>query len=183
MSASLKIALSLLAITIATNASGQLAPTGEHYAGRPTDTGYGGTFVSATGTVAESVPLDLPPARGELPIPFQVAYTVHGVGAAGLGWDVPLSYITVDRSFARSRPSSQPNVPPVSRERVRVSLNGKPMELVRKGGDWIARSDTLEVVAHENSAGWEVYDGEGRTYSFARPLSFGNTGPWLRKSV
>src|SRR5690242_4711470 len=78
----------------------QLAPTGDHYAGRPTDTGYGGGFVNATGGFAASIPFELPPSRGGLPIPLQVTYDVHGVGAAGLGWDLAISYIKKDSTFA-----------------------------------------------------------------------------------
>jgi len=112
----------------------QLAPTGEHYAGRSTDTGYGGTFVGATGTFAASIPLELPPARGGLPIPLQIAHGTHGVGAAGLGWDVPLSYITRERSFAHRRPSSLPGALPVPRERAYLSLSGQSVELVAVHG-------------------------------------------------
>jgi hypothetical protein len=57
----------------------QLAPTGTHYAGRPTDTGYGGP--NDHGGYATSVQLDLPPSRGGLPVPMQIVSGGRGFGA------------------------------------------------------------------------------------------------------
>ena len=51
----------------------------------------GGFSGGNSGGYGASVPLDFPPARGGLPIPVQITYSEHGVGAAGKGWDVPLS--------------------------------------------------------------------------------------------
>ena len=85
-------------------ASAQTAPLGDHYAGRASDTGYAGA-VSASGGYSASVPLDLPQARNGLPIPLQVVYGDRGMGAAGLGWDVPLSFIRIESStIAHRRP-------------------------------------------------------------------------------
>src|SRR5712692_4834016 len=113
--------LFMLVGAIAPPVFAQLAPTGAHYAGRPSDTGHGGTFVNATGTFAAAIPLELPPARGGLPIPLQIRYGARGVGAAGLGWDLPLSYIQRDRTFAHRRPASSPGALPVPRERAYLS--------------------------------------------------------------
>src|SRR5438874_7007465 len=44
------LCLMLFSAAGTTHALAQLAPTGQHYAGRPTDTGYGRGFVAATGT-------------------------------------------------------------------------------------------------------------------------------------
>src|SRR6266436_2656924 len=109
-------------------AFGQLAPTGEHYAGRASDTGFTGGLVNQTGTYAATVPLDLPAARGGLPVPLQIVYGAHGAGAAGLGWDIPLSYIQRDRTFAHRRPLSAPGTLPVPRERTYLSLLGQTVE-------------------------------------------------------
>ena len=38
----------------------QQAPTGSHYGGRPSDTGYAASLVSAGGLISTSIPLDLP---------------------------------------------------------------------------------------------------------------------------
>src|ERR1043166_2571240 len=99
------VLLGLLATVplIPVRASAQLAPMGGHYAGRSSDTGYAGS-VNSSGGYQASVPLDLPPARGGMPVPMQLVYGEHGFGAGGLGWDVPLSYIRRDKSIAHRRP-------------------------------------------------------------------------------
>jgi hypothetical protein len=83
-------------------AEAQLAPTGGHYGGRPSDTGFTGP-VNATGGFSASVPIDLPVARGGLPVPFEISYGARGVGAAGLGWEIPLSYLRRDTTSSTSR--------------------------------------------------------------------------------
>jgi hypothetical protein len=46
------------------------------------------------------------PAEGAgLPVPLRIVSVAHGVGAAGLGWDIPFSYIQRDRTFAHRRPA------------------------------------------------------------------------------
>ena len=96
------LALGFVVSMVPRETAAQLAPTGGHYAGRASDTGYQGV-VNASGGYAASVPLDLPAARGRLAVPLQITYGARGIGAAGLGWDVPLSYVRVDTSFARRR--------------------------------------------------------------------------------
>lgn len=83
---------------------GQEAPTGFHYAARAADSGAGGNSISAAGDFTGLVPLQLPPERTGTPIPLQVLYATHGLGAAGLGWDIPLSYIQRDQTLAHRRP-------------------------------------------------------------------------------
>src|SRR5690348_2552207 len=84
--------VALLGLTLAAPSLAQLAPTGEHYAARASDTGFGGG-VGSSGGYSTSVPLDLPTARGGLPVPVSLVYGGRRFGAAGLGWDVPLSTI------------------------------------------------------------------------------------------
>lgn len=85
--------------------SAQLAPVvGTHYAARASETGFAGA-VNSTGGYGASVPLDLPPVRGDLPLPLQVVYGGHQIGAAGLGWDVPLSYIFRSATIGHRRPT------------------------------------------------------------------------------
>ena len=48
--------LMLIGLIAPQHAFAQLAPTGSHYAGRPSDTGYGGTVTNATGTFAAAIP-------------------------------------------------------------------------------------------------------------------------------
>src|SRR5262245_2532532 len=97
------------------NTAAQLAPTGGHYAGRGSDTGHGGAAVSPNGTFAASVPLELPPSRRGLPVPVSLVYGAKGFGVAGVGWDVPQSYVRLDTSFAHRRPRGDVD-PPEGRE-------------------------------------------------------------------
>lgn len=157
----------------------QLAPTGGHYAGRASDTGYEPGMVNASGGYVTSVPLDLPPARGGLPVPLQIVSGVHGVGAAGLGWDVPLSYVRRDTSFAGRRPTFGDDVRPVGRERVSLSLMGRNIDLIRKGTDWIARHGAPELLLREQNGTWVLFDGQGRRYYFSTPSALTGTGLWL----
>src|SRR4051794_36599451 len=74
-------------------ASAQVAPVGVHHTSVGPGAGLGAPM-SPTGAYATSVPLDLPPARGGVPVPLSVVYTGSArAGAAGAGWDVPLSYV------------------------------------------------------------------------------------------
>src|SRR4051812_13912447 len=84
-------------------AAAQLAPLGGHYGAKSSDTGYEGD-VNSSGGYRALVPFDFPAARGNMPIPVQLVYGDRGVGAAGAGWDIPLSYIQRDTTLAKRRP-------------------------------------------------------------------------------
>ena len=58
-----------LAAAVPSVALAQMAPTGEHYAARASDTGFAGA-VNSSGGYGTSVPLDLPGARGGLSVPL-----------------------------------------------------------------------------------------------------------------
>src|SRR5262245_50481440 len=85
------------------SAAEEAAPTGAHQSGRTTDTGYT-NLVNATGGLSQSVPLMFPPSRRGLGVPVQVVYGGKRMGAAGLGWDVPLSYVLRDMTIHRRLP-------------------------------------------------------------------------------
>jgi hypothetical protein len=68
-----------------------------------------------------------------LPLPLQIAYGGRGVGAAGLGWDVPFSYLQHRRTFAHRRPAYGASVLPQPRQRTFIALLGQELELVRRG--------------------------------------------------
>lgn len=176
------LVLGLVVSMVPREAAAQFAPSGAHYAGRPSDTGYGGTFVNATGVYAASVSLDLPAERAGLPVPLQIVYGGRGVGAAGLGWDIPLSYIKRDRTLAHRRPAYGQYVLPEARERVYLSLLGQGIELIPNGQTWVARNGTLELTVRKSADTWLVYDGEGRTYTFIQPANI-DKSLWLLKSV
>lgn len=160
----------------------QDAPTGSHYAGRSTDTGHAGGIVNATGAFPASIPLELPFARGELNIPLRIVYGGR-LGAAGLGWDIPISYIKRDHTLARSRPISEPNTALLARDKLTLSLFNQTYELVPAGDMWLTRTGTLELAARQDGASWIVYDGKGLTYRFTEPAHLVAGGLWLLKSI
>jgi hypothetical protein len=150
-------------------AAAQLAPTGGHYAARASDTGFAGA-VNSSGGFGASVPLDLPAARGGLPVPLHISYGGNKVGAAGLGWDVPLSYIFRDTTIARRRPANFPDASPQAREQVLLMLDGQRIDLVRNAADtaWVARRDGAQLEVRDRGDGiMFMYDGDGRTYTFS----------------
>jgi RHS repeat-associated protein len=161
----------------------QLAPTGGHYGGRPSDTGFHGG-VSSSGGYQAAVPLELPGARGGLPVPVQVVYTERAVGAAGLGWDVPLSFVRVDTTLARRRPKGNPGAAPQAPERVSVHLEGRRIDLVRTATAWVARHSPDLEVRQQADGSWRLLDGQGRTYQFTSPApALAGTGLWLLTDV
>src|SRR5262249_31000411 len=113
--------LALAAPWFSSGVRAQIAPTGDHYGARASDTGFSGA-VNSSGGYGASVPLALPPAQGGLPVPLGIVFGGNRGGAAGLGWDVPLSFIRRDTTIAHSRPASAPGASPQPREQVSVML-------------------------------------------------------------
>jgi hypothetical protein len=156
----------------------QLAPTGNNY---PSDSiGFGG--VTPSGGYSTSVPLDFPGVHGGLPVPLHVVYGGTSVGAAGVGWDIPLSYIRRDVTLTRHRPISIQDSFPRSQEYVSMVLDGRRLTLVRTGStNWAALSDAPDIQATQQSDGsWLVFDGRGRTYKF---VSSDNGNLWLLRQI
>ncbi|MDC8016249.1 RHS repeat-associated core domain-containing protein [Tahibacter soli] len=154
-------------------AGAQLAPVaGAHY-----DTASDAGFrhgANAAGDYAASVPLDLPAARGDLPVPLRVVYGGRRVGAAGLGWDVPLSFIARSTTTSQQRPAPQAfslTPPPLSApERLSLNLDGASVDLVRNAANtaWTGiRGDSTIEVRSGGDGILLAYDGEGRTYTFS----------------
>jgi hypothetical protein len=146
--------LTATVLLCAPSASGQQAPIGGHQGGRASDTGFGGT-VGATGQVAASVPLDLPPSRAGLPIPVAVVHVGGGrVGAAGAGWTVPLWYVERSvpgpASFAHRKPAWQGSAttpaPPTRGDQVFLAIGGSPQLMLAVGdGSWRAPVDGQDM--------------------------------------
>jgi hypothetical protein len=158
-------------------AAAQLATTGG------SSSGFAGA--NSSGGYSASVPLDLPGARGGLPVPVQIAYGERGVGAAGAGWDVPLSYIRRDTTVLRRRPIGTANVAPQGREQVSLVLEGRRFDLVRRATEWVARRDAPDLRVRQQGDGtWVMYDGQGRTYLFtATSAALAGAGMWLLQDV
>jgi len=185
------IALALLVVS--SRAEAQVAPTGGHYAAQPSDSGFSRVGPDAVGKYTASIPLQLPPIRGDIPIPFQIVSGGRGFGAAGVGWDIPLSYVLVDASIRHRRPADLPNATPQARIQYVVSLFGQQIDMVRKGTsetDWVARRDNTTLLlrryiedAATGRAAWKLFDGEGRVYLFRQPVGLGGTGLYLLSSI
>lgn len=164
----------------ATPARAQLPPTGGHYGARASDTGHAST--TSSGGYSASVPFDLPRPRGELPVPFGVSYSGRGVGAAGLGWDVPLSYIRRTQSLAHRRPLFNALQ---GFDRVTLVLEGREVSLIEVNGSWIAHQDAPQLVAtyDAGSKTWKLQDGAGWTWWFSEPAALTGKGMWLLDAV
>jgi RHS repeat-associated protein len=173
-------------------AAAQVAPTGSHYAARASDTGHEGP--NESGGYSTSLPLDLPSARGGLPVPVAVVSGKRGFGAAGLGWDVPLSFVHVDKSFGHRRPAVTTTGSVLARERITVTLPGRPpAEMLQLASTtspkkWVSRhAADLTMVADGEE--WNVFDGDGITYTFHQDDRLGATGGpsdgglWLLTSI
>ena len=127
-----------------------------------------------------SVPLDLPGARGGLSVPVQVVFGGRRFGAAGLGWDVPLSSIQPQCAHRPSPAGQYPGNGPQPREQ--LTLDG--MDLVRNAENtaWVARRNNAQLEVRDGVAGTlEMVDGKGLRYSFSsdpagtgHPLDNGN---------
>jgi hypothetical protein len=120
----------ILAVSLTSAVQAQLAPTGGHYAARASDTGFAGA-VNSQGEYGASVPLDLPAVRGGLPLPVGIVSGGHTTGAAGVGWDVPLSFIRRDTTIAHRRPMNIPDAAPRIGERISVVIEGQRTDRFR----------------------------------------------------
>jgi RHS repeat-associated protein len=178
-------AVTLTVILAGTAVRAQVAPQGSHQAGKASDTGFAG-MVNSNGGYSTSVPLDLIPAKAGLPVPVQVTYGGRAVGAAGMGWDVPISYILRDTTYAHRLPGYDSSVgagasEPIGTEQLTLVLDGRSMLLMRKGDQqtskvWVPIHDGPQIEVHDNgpNGGMVLYDGAGRTYLF---VNEGPVGP------
>ena len=163
--------LGLAALVAPRRSAAQLAPTGNHYGARPSDTGFEPGGPNALGGYSTSIPLSLPPARGQLPVPVSVVYGVHGAGAAGVGWDVPFYYLQINGSLNHRRPALYADAAPQARVRVNVVIPGRGrVDMVLKSTlVWTGRADGADLTlkpAAAGDTGWVLTDGAGRTYKF-----------------
>ena len=184
--------LSLAVLGDAANAQGTLAPTGPQHAGRESDTGN--SSVTPIGGYHTSIALDLPPARGGLEVPVSIVYGGRRVGAAGLGWDVPLSFVHYTTSVAHRRPKFKPSPGSTAayegREQLTVSVAGTSHEMLRAGhrnsdGEWVwvAREDAMALEIARTARGWLMRDGNGREYRFEQSVKTAGQELWLLTEV
>src|SRR3954469_5790602 len=116
----------ILGLLLATTALAwaQAGPDGAHQ----TSVGPGAGLesgASPTGAFAASIPLDLPPPRGHLPIPVSIVYTGSTrAGAAGAGWGGPISDVRRSHSSWRRFPGGAQPGTETAAERLYVSIGG-----------------------------------------------------------
>ncbi len=127
--------------------------------------------VSATGGYQTVAPIELPKSRGRFTIPFAVRY-VGGpsTGAAGVGWDVPLSFVRRSDTWWRRKPVSY--VPDfVIPERIVLSLGGQSFYMVPGNEPRLyvpfAADRYMELREDGNQgAGWTLSTADGVEYRF-----------------
>lgn len=144
---------------------GQVAPEGAHH----TSVGPGAGLAShgsPTGGFAASIPLDLPGPRGPLPVPVSVVYTGSArAGAAGAGWDVPLTYVRRQVSTWRRRPSyfvDSGEAP----ERIQLVMNGSPQLMVPKGNVLVPYAGGQYMELSQSGDGWRARTLDNLEYIF-----------------
>lgn len=78
------------------------------FANDPGDRAFTPLAVGTQGNLVASLPLVLPTPRGGLPMPFAVTWTGSNlVGAAGVGWEIPIAGVTRQHNMSRRKPVHQ----------------------------------------------------------------------------
>ena len=164
--------------------NGGTSQIGPSYAGRASDSGTTSGIVNSSGGYEVSIPFDLPPTRDGTPVPFGVNYGGRRAGAAGLGWDIPLTYIFQDTTIAHRKPANRPDLAPTPMVPIEMSFNGETIDILENGstGNYRARKNhPLLQALHPTSNTWTVNDGDGRQYNFSSHGGVPNL--WLLDSI
>lgn len=162
----------------------QQAPLGAHHAGPGSAAGSGS--VSPTGGFGAAIPLDVPTARGQVPVPLALAYTGSPrVGEGGVGWSVPFSYVTRTSSFAGSRPSDTVQYgQPRLRDQVTVVLGGRSIPMIEtESGRYRPMVDGQIMELVDNGSGWTLHDGTGYVYTFEALGGHPAAGLWYLRFI
>ncbi|HUQ97820.1 MAG TPA: hypothetical protein VM166_00105 [Gemmatimonadaceae bacterium] len=176
------IVLAALIVGSPAIAQAQVSPQGAHH----TSVGGGAGLsspLSPTGGFAASVPLDLPSPRGGLPVPLSIVYNGSTrAGAAGVGWDVPLSYVSRSRGAFKRKPSTADGS---AAERIYVSLGGAPQLMVPHGGAYVPYKGTEYSELRSSGDGWvlRTLDNIEYTFSTLQSIGYGNGDFWLLTQI
>lgn len=141
----------------------QVSPTGAHHF-----TALGGGSGGAGAPGSASIPLELPASRKGLPVPLSIVYTGSPrVGAAGVGWDIPVSSVRESRSIMRRKPGVVDGVVP---DRLVMTLGGATALMVPTAtpGTFqpLAAPNDYDLVA--TGDGYTAFDPAGTEYVFSR---------------
>ncbi|MBI4510125.1 MAG: RHS repeat-associated core domain-containing protein [Deltaproteobacteria bacterium] len=191
------LVLAILLLAPAASIAEEVPERGPHEgSGVPQAEGSSGTAsVSPTGKYSTSIPLGLPSPRGGLPLPLSVVYTGSGAaGAAGVGWDIPLSFVRRSTTLSGRKPSTAWNSDePRADERVELHLAGSTA-LMRKltspdprrrvyrpivASEYIQLTEWL----HDDESYWELNDSRGRRYLFNMIDRLGDYSAWYLSRI
>ncbi|HVG85422.1 MAG TPA: hypothetical protein VM820_12925, partial [Vicinamibacterales bacterium] len=169
-------------VVTAGDAAAQVGPTAS--AQRAADPSV--SLVSPTGVYQTTVPFDLPPSRNNLPIPFAVAYNGTGRGgAAGIGWDVPISYVRRSSSTWRRKPMANPTGPDVVQERIQLSLLGESHLMVGSpsAGAFVPFGASRYMELRPNGPGWRLQTIDNLEYFFEPAGKELDPDLWLLREI
>jgi hypothetical protein len=172
----------LLVLADSTAARAQYAPVGTHHGGWAAASG------SSLGDAAQEVPLAFPPERDGLPVPVSLRSTGgSAVDAAGVGWTIPLSYVSVSDTSTHRRPRYRSDTslePGEIGRRVTLVRGGAPeaMVAIDNLGHYrpVLGDQLLELQELPDS--FELLDGRGSRYRFEQLFGVGE-GPYFLVSV
>jgi len=111
------------------------------------------------------VPLELPQPRGAIPVPISVVHSGSPrAGVAGLGWDVPLSYVRRSTKPWHRKPSAYPR--PGAGEQLQLVMGGASSLMVASGDHYVpfVASDYQELRFDEGA--WHLTTLDNLEYVF-----------------
>ncbi len=150
--------------------------------------GTSSSNVTPTGLTSASVPLQLPTPRGNVPLPLSINYTgsTH-MGAAGSGWEIPLSFVRRSASTWHRKPSLASTAEDFVPERMILSLGGATMVMLPSStpDTYVPFLGEEFVLLRRNRFGWQLENGAGLRYTFSpsSALGLGDENLWLLTEV
>jgi hypothetical protein len=134
--------------------------------------------ITPTGGYGASIPLDLPsPRGGRIPVPLHVVYTGSTqAGAAGSGWDIPISFVRLSNDSWHRKPSASDGS---FGERVTVSLDGGSFAMMptTPGEDvFVPYVADQYMELHRVANDWLLETANGLEYKFEPTTAVGDGG-------
>lgn len=151
-----------------------------------------GADVTSSGLYSATVPMSLPSPRGDLGLPFAVTYSGgNRVGAAGLGWDIPILTVRRSTTLAQRKPRHPETgaalaATTLPAERLFLDLGSGSMLMTQTGpAHWRPMVAGSYIELEETDAGWTALDMSGRRYEFvyAQSVSDPASTPGLAKRL